>query len=190
MSSAPASPFVVEGDEYDDDVYWSKRPKFLDYVGVGAEDVAIVTSVELDHIDVYGSVEAYEAAFRAFVRAVPRRAGWWWSMRAVRARAIAHEEAKARIVFYGLEGDETGDVTPTWSGAMAANDANGERAVRSVRRRSVVRQVRAACSRRAQRSKRDRDDRRLRRGFGVDVRGTRSALATFEGVEAPPRAAR
>src|SRR5205814_8809198 len=39
------APFVVEGDEYDA-VYWNKRPKFLDYVGVGADDVVIVTSVE------------------------------------------------------------------------------------------------------------------------------------------------
>ncbi len=68
--SAERAPFVVEGDEYDD-VYWSKRPKFLDYVGVGADDVAILTSVEQDHVDIYPTEASYEDAFRAFVRAMP-----------------------------------------------------------------------------------------------------------------------
>ncbi len=180
--SAPASPFVIEGDEYDD-VYWSKRPKFLDYVGVGPDDVAIVTSVELDHIDVYANEEAYEAAFRAFVRAVPERGLVVVDARAARARAIALEEAKARVVFYGLDGDDTGDVTPTWSGAMAANDANGNaqfdlfaggvscgryalRVPGAHNVRNAIATI-AACA----------------EGFGVDVRGTRSALATFEGVK-------
>jgi len=182
---APASPFVVEGDEYDD-VFWSKRPKFLDYVGVGADDVAIVTSVELDHIDVYANDEAYEAAFRAFVAAVPPQGLLVVDARAVRARVIAQEEARARVVFYGLDGDDTGDVTPTWSGAMAANDgrnatanaqfdlfAGGVSCGRYALRVPGAHNVRnavatiAACA----------------EGFGVDVRGTRSALATFEGVK-------
>jgi len=179
---APPSPFVVEGDEYDD-VYWSKQPKFLDYVGVGAEDVAIVTSVELDHIDVYASVEAYEEAFRAFVRAVPSQGLVVVDARAVRARVIAQQEARARVVYYGLDGDDTGDVTPTWSGAMAANDAAGNaqfdlfaggvscgryalRVPGAHNVRNAIATI-AACA----------------EGFGVDVRGTRSALATFEGVK-------
>ena len=45
------APFVVEGDEYDA-VYWQKRPKFIDYVGVSPDDVAIVTSIEHDHIEI------------------------------------------------------------------------------------------------------------------------------------------
>src|SRR5579883_1499383 len=45
--SAGRTPFVVEGDEYDA-VYWHKQPKFLDYVGVGPDDVVIVTSIEHD----------------------------------------------------------------------------------------------------------------------------------------------
>ncbi len=64
------SPFVVEGDEYDA-VYWDKRPKFLDYIGIAQDDVAIITSVEHDHIDIYPDLASYEAAFRALARAVP-----------------------------------------------------------------------------------------------------------------------
>ena len=181
-SAAERAPFVVEGDEYDD-VYWSKRPKFLDYVGVGPDDVAILTSVEQDHIDVYPSVAAYEEAFRAFVRALPGGGLLVVDAHAARARAIAAEEARAKVVFYALEGDDTGEVTPTWLGAVAAPDAAGNtqfdlfaggmscgryalRVPGAHNVRNAVATI-AACA----------------EGFGVDVRGTRSALATFEGVK-------
>jgi UDP-N-acetylmuramate: L-alanyl-gamma-D-glutamyl-meso-diaminopimelate ligase len=65
-----AAPFVVEGDEYDD-VFWSKKPKFLDYVGIGKDDVVILTSVEHDHIDIYPTNEAYEQAFRDLALKIP-----------------------------------------------------------------------------------------------------------------------
>jgi UDP-N-acetylmuramate: L-alanyl-gamma-D-glutamyl-meso-diaminopimelate ligase len=55
---ARAAPFVVEGDEYDA-VYWHKQPKFLDYVGVGPDDVVVITSIEHDHIDIYPDVPSY-----------------------------------------------------------------------------------------------------------------------------------
>jgi UDP-N-acetylmuramate: L-alanyl-gamma-D-glutamyl-meso-diaminopimelate ligase len=180
--SAERSPFVVEGDEYDD-VFWSKKPKFLDYIGIGEDDVAIVTSVEHDHIDVYPSEAAYEEAFRTFVRAVPERGLVVVDARAARARAIAQREAKAAVAFYALEGDDTGDVTPEWTGALVANDAAGNAQFdlfaggvscgRFVLRVPGAHNVRnaiatiAACA----------------QGFGVNVRGMRGALATFEGVK-------
>jgi UDP-N-acetylmuramate: L-alanyl-gamma-D-glutamyl-meso-diaminopimelate ligase len=180
--AAERAPFVVEGDEYDD-VYWSKRPKFLDYVGVGPDDVAIVTSVEQDHVDVYPSVAAYEDAFRAFARALPPGGLLVVDARSAAARAIAKEESRARVVFYALDGDDTGDVTPTWLGAPAAQDAAGNtqfdlfaggvscgryalRVPGAHNVRNAVATI-AACA----------------EGFGVDVRGTKSALATFEGVK-------
>jgi UDP-N-acetylmuramate: L-alanyl-gamma-D-glutamyl-meso-diaminopimelate ligase len=179
---APPAPFVVEGDEYDD-VFWSKRPKFLDYVGVGGDDVAILTSVEQDHIDVYPDAHSYEGAFRAFVRAAPEGGLLVVDAHAARARQIAQEEARARVAYYALEGDDTGDVTPTWTGALAAYDpagnaqfdlfAGGVSCGRYALRVPGAHNVRnavaaiAACA----------------EGFGVDVRGARSALATFEGVK-------
>jgi UDP-N-acetylmuramate--alanine ligase len=51
--------FVVEADEYDRS-FFTLRP-----------DVAVLTSVEPDHLDVYGEAEAVEAAFREFVDLVP-----------------------------------------------------------------------------------------------------------------------
>jgi UDP-N-acetylmuramate: L-alanyl-gamma-D-glutamyl-meso-diaminopimelate ligase len=179
---AGRAPFVVEGDEYDD-VYWSKRPKFLDYVGVGADDVAILTSVEQDHIDIYPDVAAYEEAFRAFARAMPAGGLLVVDARAERARAIAQEESKARVAFYGLEGDDTGNVTPTWTGAMVAPDAAGNtqfdlfaggvscgryalRVPGAHNVRNAIATI-AACA----------------EGFNVDVRLAKAALASFEGVK-------
>jgi UDP-N-acetylmuramate: L-alanyl-gamma-D-glutamyl-meso-diaminopimelate ligase len=181
-SAAERAPFVVEGDEYDD-VYWRKAPKFLDYVGVGPDDVAILTSVEQDHIDIYPSEAAYEDAFRAFVRALPEGGLFVVDASAARARAIALEESRARIAFYALEGDDTGEVTPTWLGALAGPDpagntqfdlfAGGMSCGRYALQVPGAHNVRnavatiAACA----------------EGFGVDVRGTRGALATFRGVK-------
>lgn len=112
------APFVVEGDEYDA-VYWHKAPKFLDYVAVGPDDVAVLTSIEHDHVDIYPDVASYEAAFRAFLRALPAGGLVACDARDARVRALVREEARARVVWYALEHDDTGDVTPTWLGAQA-----------------------------------------------------------------------
>jgi UDP-N-acetylmuramate: L-alanyl-gamma-D-glutamyl-meso-diaminopimelate ligase len=60
------TPFVVEGDEYDT-AFFEKTPKFWHY----RPEVAIVTSIEHDHVDIYPTEDAYLDAFRAFVRRVP-----------------------------------------------------------------------------------------------------------------------
>ena len=51
--------FVVEADEYDRS-FLTLKPR-----------VALVTTVEADHLDIYGNVEAVEHAFETFVDAVP-----------------------------------------------------------------------------------------------------------------------
>ena len=58
--------FVVEGDEYDT-AYFDKGPKFLHY----RPRTAILTSVELDHADIYRDLAHCESAFDRFVRLVP-----------------------------------------------------------------------------------------------------------------------
>jgi len=58
--------FVIEGDEYDS-AYFDKHPKFMHY----APQVAIVTSVEFDHADIYSSWEEYSEAFTAFIDLIP-----------------------------------------------------------------------------------------------------------------------
>jgi len=60
-------PFVVlEGDEYDT-AYFDKRPKFLHFT----PHLAILTSVEFDHADIYADLQKVVAAFQAFAAQMP-----------------------------------------------------------------------------------------------------------------------
>jgi UDP-N-acetylmuramate: L-alanyl-gamma-D-glutamyl-meso-diaminopimelate ligase len=172
----------VEGDEYDA-VYWHKEPKFFDYIGVGADDVAIVTSVEFDHVDIYPTEAAYEEAFARFVQRVPEGGLVLCDAAQRQAREIVKRESRAKVAFYALEGDDTGDVTPTWLGAMVAVDLHGAqpfdlfaggvscgRFAMPVSGAHNVRNAIAAIAACAE-------------GFGAPIPSFRAALATFEGVK-------
>jgi UDP-N-acetylmuramate: L-alanyl-gamma-D-glutamyl-meso-diaminopimelate ligase len=93
------------------------------------------------------------------------------------------EHAEARTVFYGLEGDDTGAISPTWLGAIAPPDpitgvqpfdlyAGGSSCGRFALGVPGAHNVRnavgaiAACA----------------EGFGVGVAAARTALASFQGV--------
>jgi UDP-N-acetylmuramate: L-alanyl-gamma-D-glutamyl-meso-diaminopimelate ligase len=91
--------FVVEGDEYDT-AYFDKGPKFLHY----RPRTAILTSVELDHADIYRDLAHYEAAFARFVRLLPAAGLLAVSSAYPNARRIA-QETTARVVTYGEGGD-------------------------------------------------------------------------------------
>jgi UDP-N-acetylmuramate: L-alanyl-gamma-D-glutamyl-meso-diaminopimelate ligase len=175
------SPFVVEGDEYDA-VYWQKHPKFLDYVGVGTDDVVIVTNVEHDHIDIYPDASSYEAAFRSLLRALPEGGLAVCDARDSRVRALVDEEARARVAWFALEHDDTAGVTPMWLAAPAAFTADGAQtfdlfaggvacgrfSLRVPGRHNVRNAVAAvaACA----------------EAFGLRVDDARAHLAAFEGV--------
>ncbi|HEY5091361.1 MAG TPA: Mur ligase domain-containing protein, partial [Polyangia bacterium] len=58
--------FVIEGDEYDT-AFFDKESKFLHY----RPQVALLTSVEFDHADIFRDEEAVRAAFRKFVALLP-----------------------------------------------------------------------------------------------------------------------
>ncbi|MDB4942400.1 MAG: UDP-N-acetylmuramate:L-alanyl-gamma-D-glutamyl-meso-diaminopimelate ligase [Labilithrix sp.] len=181
-ASAKPAPFVVEGDEYDA-VYWNKRPKFFDYVGGSPDDVVMITSIEHDHIDIYPSPGVYEAQFEELAALVPGDGVLVCDARDARVRRIVAEHATAKTVFYGLEGDDTGDITPTWQAALVAPDAvtgaqpfdlyaGGSFCGRFALEVPGAHNVRnavgaiAACA----------------EGFGVGVATARAALATFKGV--------
>jgi len=89
--------FVVEGDEYDT-AYFDKGPKFLHY----RPRAAIVTSVELDHADIYEDLARYEAAFERFVRLVPGDGLLAVSAAYPNALRIARA-CPARVVTYGVD---------------------------------------------------------------------------------------
>lgn len=62
----PGAPFVIEGDEYDT-AFFDKRAKFFHYL----PDIAVVTSVEFDHGDIYANLGEIERAFRWMLRQMP-----------------------------------------------------------------------------------------------------------------------
>jgi len=64
------APFVIEGDEYDT-AFFDKRAKFLHYV----PEIAVVTSIEFDHADIYRDVAEIELAFQRLLRQIPQ-SGW------------------------------------------------------------------------------------------------------------------
>jgi UDP-N-acetylmuramate: L-alanyl-gamma-D-glutamyl-meso-diaminopimelate ligase len=184
---ASRSPFVVEGDEYDA-VYWHKKPKFLDYVGVAPDEVVILTSVEHDHIDIYPTQASYEAAFAELLAKLSPEALVVCDAHDARAVRLvrAHASSGARVSYYALEGDETFDVTPTWLGAPAVVAqttrgpaqsfdlfASGVFAGRFAQPLVGAHNVRnavaaiAACA----------------EGFGARIPSLRTALAGFEGVK-------
>jgi UDP-N-acetylmuramate--alanine ligase len=79
---------VVEADEY--------ARAFLEY----APQVAVLTNVEADHLEYYGSVDAYEDAFRQFMRRVRPDGVIIACADSPRLAALAAERFAARIERY------------------------------------------------------------------------------------------
>jgi len=59
------APFVIEGDEYDT-AFFDKRAKFFHYV----PEIAVVTSLEFDHGDIYRDLDEIKLAFQRMLRQV------------------------------------------------------------------------------------------------------------------------
>ncbi len=59
--------FVVEGDEYDT-AFFDKGPKFLHY----SPHIAIITSIEFDHADIYADLESVKKSFRRLIAIMPK----------------------------------------------------------------------------------------------------------------------
>ncbi|MFH0781088.1 MAG: UDP-N-acetylmuramate:L-alanyl-gamma-D-glutamyl-meso-diaminopimelate ligase [Pseudomonadota bacterium] len=59
--------FVVEGDEYDT-AFFDKESKFLHY----RPHVAVITSLEFDHADIFADLEAIKKSFKKFVALLPK----------------------------------------------------------------------------------------------------------------------
>jgi UDP-N-acetylmuramate: L-alanyl-gamma-D-glutamyl-meso-diaminopimelate ligase len=117
---SPKAPFVIEGDEYDS-AFFEKTPKFWRY----RPHAAILTSVEHDHIDIYPDMASYRAAFEGFVSRIDEDGVLvaWAGDREVRAVAA---KARCRVVYYALDGEDTGDVTPTWLAAEVLPTAGAQ----------------------------------------------------------------
>jgi UDP-N-acetylmuramate: L-alanyl-gamma-D-glutamyl-meso-diaminopimelate ligase len=108
------APFVIEGDEYDC-AFFEKKPKFWRYHPYAA----ILTSLEHDHIDIYPDMESYRAAFEGFVERMDEKGVLVAWAGDPEVREVA-KRARSRVVWYALDGEDTGDVTPTWLAAEVA----------------------------------------------------------------------
>jgi UDP-N-acetylmuramate: L-alanyl-gamma-D-glutamyl-meso-diaminopimelate ligase len=172
-----AVPFVVEGDEYDT-AFFEKTPKFWHY----RPEVAIVTSIEHDHVDIYPDEASYLAAFRGFVERVPAHGLIVAAANERLVVEIVSKHAKAPIAWYALEGDDTHGMPPHWLGApaVAGRDwqsfdvfAGGVAAGRAGIRVPGTHNVRNALACLAAAAQ----------GYGVPLHAAIDALTKFEGVK-------
>jgi UDP-N-acetylmuramate: L-alanyl-gamma-D-glutamyl-meso-diaminopimelate ligase len=114
-------PFVIEGDEYDT-AFFEKTAKFLHY----APEVAIITSIEHDHVDIYPTLESYLDAFERFVRLVPEHGLIVANGADELVVRVVRENARAEVAWFALAGEETHGVPPHWLAAPSASDAGGQ----------------------------------------------------------------
>ncbi len=91
-------PFVIEGDEYDT-AFFDKRAKFFHYL----PEIAVVTSVEFDHGDIYADLPEIELAFQRMLRQIPKDG----CLIACADNRAAHLKAHAfsRVATYGFSED-------------------------------------------------------------------------------------
>jgi UDP-N-acetylmuramate: L-alanyl-gamma-D-glutamyl-meso-diaminopimelate ligase len=169
------TPFVIEGDEYDT-AFFEKTPKFWHY----KPEVAVLTSIEHDHIDIYPTLEGYLAAFEKFVSLVPEQGLIVANGADPLVREVV-QRARAEVAYFALHGEDTGSVAPHWLGAPVSADASGQsfdlfaggvfcgRLALGVSGRHNLKNALAALGATAQ-------------GYGARLSDLGPALATFKGV--------
>ena len=113
-------PFVLEGDEYDT-AFFEKSAKFLHY----PVDVAIVTSIEHDHVDIYPTADAYREAFRKFVAKIPASGLVVANANDPVVVDVVSGNARADVAWYAVEGEPVHGVAPRWLGGVAGTDGRG-----------------------------------------------------------------
>jgi UDP-N-acetylmuramate: L-alanyl-gamma-D-glutamyl-meso-diaminopimelate ligase len=118
--------FVVEGDEYDS-AFFDKGSKFYHY----QPRTAILTSVELDHVDIFASFAAVEAAFARFVELIPESGVLIVAATSPAALEVARR-ARCRVETYAARRAAPG-VTPVWT-AEVADSSTASRTIFLVKR--------------------------------------------------------
>ncbi|MBI3206933.1 MAG: UDP-N-acetylmuramate:L-alanyl-gamma-D-glutamyl-meso-diaminopimelate ligase [Myxococcales bacterium] len=114
------APFVIEGDEYDT-AFFEKTAKFLHY----SAEVAIITSIEHDHIDIYPTLESYLDAFRKFVAGIPESGLVVAAASDPLVVEVVNSSARAPVAWYALEGEDTHGMAPHWLAAPAEQRPEG-----------------------------------------------------------------
>ncbi len=114
--------FVLEGDEYDC-AFFDKKSKFLHYM----PQVAILTSVELDHVDIFTGLEQIKQAFREFVSLIPETGMLVVCASSPHALECA-QAARCRVERYGIVGSCPDDIE--WKAEVTTIKSGGRTAFR------------------------------------------------------------
>lgn len=93
--------FVAEGDEYDT-AFFDKESKFLHY----QPHVAVITSLEFDHADIFKDLDAIKSAFRKFVALLPEDGLLIANLDDENVAEIA-EHAPCKVEGYGFKSTNT-----------------------------------------------------------------------------------
>jgi len=169
-------PFVIEGDEYDT-AFFEKTAKFLHY----RPEIAILTSIEHDHVDIYPDLDSYLDAFRKFVALVPEGGLIVANAADPEVVKVVDAHARAQVAWFALEGEDTHGKPPHWLAAPAQMDEAGTRfdlyaggvscgrLALTVPGRHNLKNALAAIGATAQ-------------GYGARIADIGPALARFEGV--------
>ncbi len=168
--------FVIEGDEYDT-AFFEKTPKFWHY----RPEVAILTSIEHDHVDIYPDEAAYLAAFHGFVERLPPHGLLVAYCGDARVVEVVNQAARVPVAWYAVEGDDYHGQPPHWLIAPAVSDSTGQSfdlyvggtlATRSAMQLSGRHNLANAAAAIAA----------VCQGYGVSVTTALSVLTRFEGV--------
>lgn len=89
--------FIAEGDEYDT-AFFDKGSKFLHY----RPNIAVITSIEFDHADIFADLETIKNSFRQFVKLLPLDGLLIANFDDPNVREIA-SEAQCAVQSYGLD---------------------------------------------------------------------------------------
>ena len=115
------TPFVIEGDEYDT-AFFEKSPKFWHY----QPQIAVLTSIEHDHIDIYPTMDAYLDAFQKFVRCVPESGLIVACASSERVVEVVREHARCEVAWYALQGEPWHGCDVQFVGTLADSNANAK----------------------------------------------------------------
>jgi len=102
------APFVIEGDEYDT-AFFDKRAKFFHYL----PEIAVVTSIEFDHGDIYRDIAEIERAFQLMLRQISKR-GWLVASIDNPGAAALIPHAPCQVATYGF--NEQAQWRGVWNG--------------------------------------------------------------------------
>jgi len=103
VSNGQKEYFVIEGDEYDTS-YFDKAPKFLHY----KPKIAVVTSLEFDHADIYADFDDYKKSFILLAEEMPADGLFVLNGDSAEVRKLA-EHTEASVLYYGF--NEGSDIT-------------------------------------------------------------------------------